>query len=122
MEGSEIFIFTPLGLSVPKMADRFFKHFGDGTIYDAARRQSAKPVKGPWTNHSIKIFLAKREEGEKPESDTNSKDPDGLVKAIGIVGMYHGRQEMLDRVKECVEITQVHVHVGVSMYRVGHTF
>ncbi len=29
-------------------------------------------MKGPWTNHNIKIFLAKREAGETPEADASS--------------------------------------------------
>ena len=53
------------------------------------------------------MFVAKREEGETDQADTGSKDPDGLVKVIAVVAMYHGRQEMEGLVEECVRITQV---------------
>jgi len=39
------------------MADQLFKHFGPGTEYEKARSQSGTPVKGPWTNHNIKVCL-----------------------------------------------------------------
>ena len=39
--------------------------------------------------------------------DSGTKDPDGLVKAIAVVAMYHGREEMERYVEECVRITQV---------------
>ena len=53
------------------------------------------------------MFVAKREEGETDQADTGSKDPDGLVKVIAVVAMYHGSQEMEGLVEECVRITQV---------------
>ena len=89
------------------MADRIFKYFGEGTAFAAVRKQTDSPKNGPWTNHNIKIFLAKHEEEEKPASDSGSKDPDGLVKCIGIVGRYHGNEALLDKVEECVRVTQV---------------
>ena len=51
--------------------------------------------------------MAKREEEEADQTDAGSKDPDGLLKAIAIVAMYHGRPELLAKVEECVRVTQV---------------
>ena len=65
--------------------------------FEATRRHSASP----------KTFMAKREEREEEQSDTGSKDPDGLVKAIAVVAMYQGQPEMLDNVEQCVRVTQV---------------
>ena len=46
------------------------------------------------------------------QSDSGSKDPDGLVKAISIVAMYHGKPELLAKVEECVTVTQVRETTG----------
>ena len=100
-------LLLPPGFNRAKQADRLYKHFGPGTPYEATRQQTSSPKQGCWTNHNLKIFLAKREEGEDEEADSGSKDPDGLVKAIAVVAMYHGREEMERYVEECVRITQV---------------
>lgn len=101
-------LYSTIGFVAVKQADRFYKHFGPGTHFESTRTQSGSPKQGCWTNHNLKIFLAKREdEGEEDHADTGSKDPDGLVKAIGVAAMYHGRPDMLEKVGECVRITQV---------------
>lgn len=97
----------PTGFDAAKQADRLFKHFGPGTSFEATRTTAGSPKQGCWTNHNLKTFLAKREEGEEDQTDSGSKDPDGLVKAIGMVAMYHGRPDMLQKVEECVRVTQV---------------
>ena len=89
------------------MADAIFKHFGPGTIFEQARLSTEKPVKGPWTNHNIKIFLANREKGATPAADPSSADPDGLCKAVVVVGLLSGKAELLDTVEKCVKTTQV---------------
>lgn len=96
------------GFDAAKQADRLYKHFGPGTSFEETRKQKESPVKGCWTNHSLKIFMAKREEEEADQTDAGSKDPDGLLKAIAIVAMYHGRPELLAKVEECVRVTQSH--------------
>jgi ADP-ribosylglycohydrolase len=96
------------GFDRAKQADRIYQTFGPGTSYEATCRQTGSPKQGCWTNHNIKTFLAKREEGETDQTDSGSKDPDGLVKVIAVVAMYHGRQEMEGLVEECVRITQSH--------------
>jgi ADP-ribosylglycohydrolase len=96
------------GFDAAKQADRFYKTFGPGTPFEATRRQAGSPKQGCWTNHNIKTFVAKREEGEAEQADSGSKDPDGLVKAIAVVAMYHGRPEMEGLVEQCVRITQSH--------------
>ena len=98
---------THTGFDDAKLADAILKHFGPGTAYESARKQTKKPVDGPWTNHNIKIFLAKREEGDTPAGDTGSKDPDGLCKAVIVISLLSGKPEMLEAVKKCVETTQV---------------
>ena len=103
------------GFNAAKQADRLFKHFGPGTPFEETRKQKASPVQGTWTNHNIKIFLAKREEGEQVQSDSGSKDPDGLVKTISIMAMYHGKPELLAKVEECVTVTQVRETTGHSV-------
>ena len=95
------------GFDTARQADRFFKTFGPGSAFEAVRKQTSSPKQGCWTNSNIKIFLAKREEGEEEQTDTNSKDPDGLVRAIGVVGMYHGHSDMEKMVEYCVRVTQV---------------
>ena len=97
----------PLGFDAAKQADRLYKHFGPGTPFEATRKQSASPKQGCWTNHNLKTFIAKREEGDKEQSDTGSKDPDGLVKAIAVVAMHQGQPDLLDKVEQCVRVTQV---------------
>ena len=76
-------------------------------MYEDARTQSGTPIKGPWTNHSLKIFIANREAGTKPEADANSVDPDGLCKSIVVVSLLSGKDSLLEAVKECVKTTQV---------------
>ena len=57
--------------------------------------------------YSLQIFIAKRENGDTPESDPGSADPDGLVKSIGVIAMLSGKSEMLASVERCVKVTQV---------------
>ena len=64
-------------------------------------------MKGPWTNHNIKIFLANREKGHTPAADPSGSDPDGLCKAIVVIGLLSGKPELLDAVENCVKTTQV---------------
>lgn len=101
------------GFDDGKLADAIFKMFGPGTVYEEARKQTSKPINGPWTNHNIKTFLAKREEGETPAGDTGSKDPDGLCKAIIVIALLSGKPGMLEAVEKCVKTTQVDRLVGV---------
>ena len=102
-------VFPPPGFDAAKQADALYKEFGPGTIYEKVRQQSGQPKDGPWTNHSIKIFIANREEGRKPEADPTSKDPDGLCKSVVVIGQYSGQSNVLDKVAECVGVTQVGV-------------
>ena len=92
-----------------QLADALFAHFGPGTIYEKARTGGGSPIKGPWTNHCLKIFIAKRENGDKPEGDANSKDPDGLCKAVGVTALFAGKgtDVIKEKVKECVVTCQV---------------
>lgn len=46
-----------VAVSTEDMADKLFKHFGPGTEYEKARLQSGYPIKGPWTNHNLKVLL-----------------------------------------------------------------
>ena len=55
------------------MADTLFKFFGPNTIYEDARKQTTKPIQGPWTNHNLKTFIANRENGVEPAADADSK-------------------------------------------------
>ena len=95
------------GFDADKLADAIFTHFGPGTVYEDARKQTSKPINGPWTNHNIKIFLANREKGASPAADPSGKDPDGLCKAIVVIGLLSGKPELLDAVEKCVKTTQV---------------
>ena len=53
-------------------------------------------------------MVAKREEGDKPAADANSKDPDGLCKAVALAGLLGGRGTGYDdEVVQCVETCQV---------------
>lgn len=88
-------------------------------MYEEARKMTGSPIKGPWTNHNIKIFIAKREKGESPAADPSSADPDGLCKAIVVVGLLSGKPELLDAVEKCVKTTQV-CHLCVYIYRWSH--
>ena len=97
------------GFDADKLADAIFAHFGPGTIYEEARKQTSRPVKGPWTNHNIKIFLANREKGASPAADPSGGDPDGLCKSIVVIGLLSGKPELLDAVEKCVKTTQVGV-------------
>ena len=97
----------PVGFNAGKLADALFKEFGPGTEYEAARNQSGYPIKGPWTNHSLKIFIANREAGTKPAADPTSGDPDGLCKSTVVVSLLSGKDGLLEAVKECVKTTQV---------------
>ena len=63
----------PPGFKEDKMADALYKFFGPNTIYEDARKQTARPKQGPWTNHNLNIFLTNRENGDKPEADAGSK-------------------------------------------------
>ena len=74
---------------------------------------TGKPINGPWTNHCLKIFIANRENGTTPEGDNGSKDPDGLCKAIGVVGLLSGKDSLIDSVGQCIKVAQVCV---VLMY------
>lgn len=89
------------GFDAKKYADAIFAYFGPGTVYEKARQQSGTPKQGPWTNHALKIMIANRENGDTPEADANSKDPDGLCKAIALVRQPDGN------IKPCVNTTQV---------------
>ncbi|XP_064384497.1 crystallin J1C-like [Halichondria panicea] len=89
-----------------RLADALYKECGPGTIYEKVRQESGQPKKGPWTNHNLKIFIANREEGRKPEADPTSQDPDGLCKAIVVIASLSGTASVLDKVGECVGTTQ----------------
>ena len=79
-------------------------------MYENARTQSGSPVKGPWTNHCIKIMVANRENGVTPAADKNSKDPDGLCKAVALAGLLGAKEgTMVESVRECVRTAQVSV-------------
>ena len=95
------------GFDTNLLADALFKHFGPGTIYEDARQQSGSPVKGPWTNHCLKIMIANRENGQSPEGDPKSQDPDGLCKAIALVCLLGGTGDYSDKVEGCVQTAQV---------------
>ena len=111
-----LLINTPrAGFDASKLADAIFTHFGPGTPYEDARKSTERPVKGPWTNHNIKIFLANREKGATPAADPSSADPDGLCKAIVVIGLLSGKPELLDAVEGCVKTTQVCVCVCVCV-------
>ena len=58
------------------------------------------------------MFLANREKGAKPEADPSSADPDGLCKAIVVVGLLSGKPGLLDAVEQCVKTTQVRKEIG----------
>lgn len=104
------------GFDDKKLADAIFKHFGPGTPYENARQQTTKPLKGPWTNHNIKIFLAKRENGEEPDGDTGSKDPDGLCKAVPIIALLSGKPEVFENVVKCINTTQLNpIAIGYAI-------
>lgn len=107
------------GFDADKLADAIFTHFGPGTVYEDARKQTSKPINGPWTNHNIKIFLANREKGASPAADTSSKDPDGLCKAIVVIGLLSGKPELLDAVEKCVKTTQVRVYRVLTEWWIG---
>lgn len=96
------------GFDAAKQADAVYKEFGPGTIYEKVRQQSGQPKNGPWTNHSLKIFIANREEGRKPDADTTSQDPDGLCKAVVVIALFSGKGDLLNKVAECVATTQAH--------------
>ena len=102
-----IILLCSIGFDADKLADAIFTHFGPGTVYEDARKQTSKPINGPWTNHNIKIFLANREKGASPAADSSSKDPDGLCKAVVVIGLLSGKPELLDAVEKCVKTTQV---------------
>ena len=102
-----LLILCSTGFDADKLADAIFTHFGPGTVYEDARKQTSKPINGPWTNHNIKIFLANREKGASPAADQSSKDPDGLCKAVVVIGLLSGKPELLDAVEKCVKTTQV---------------
>ena len=55
------------------MGDTIFKFFGPNTIYEDARKQTTRPIQGPWTNHNLKTFIANREKGVEPAADAESK-------------------------------------------------
>ncbi len=95
-----------------RLADALYKECGPGTIYEKVRQESGQPKKGPWTNHNLKIFIANREEGRKPEADPTSQDPDGLCKAIVVIASLSGTASVLDKVGECVGTTQVSIRAG----------
>lgn len=104
------------GFDEVKQADAIFKTFGPNTIYEEARKQSSHPIKGPWTNKSVKIFLANREEGDKPEADPGSKDPDGLIKSIAVIALLYGKPELFEAVLKNLNITQSHpVAIGYAV-------
>ncbi len=96
-----------LGFDEQKLSDAIFKHYGPGTIFEAARNQSGSPIKGPWTNHCVKIMVANREAGKKPAGDTGSKDPDGLCKSIAVAALFSGTPNLKDGVEKCVNTCQV---------------
>ena len=102
-------VFPPPGFDAAKQADALYKEFGPGTIYEKVRQQSGQPKDGPWTNHNLKIFIANREEDRKPEADPTSQDPDGLCKSVVVISQFSGQGNVLDKVAECVGITQVGV-------------
>lgn len=55
----------------------------------------------------MKIMIANRENGVSPAGDKNSKDPDGLSKAVAVVGAMSGSAELKDQVQKCVNTAQV---------------
>ena len=96
------------GFKGQALQDDLFRAFGPNTVYEETRKQSASPKQGPWTNHCVKVMVAKREEGDKPAADANSKDPDGLCKAVALAGLLGGRGTGYDdEVVQCVETCQV---------------
>lgn len=102
-----VIIPIPSGFDDSKLADAIFAHFGPGTVYEKVRTQSESPKKGPWTNHCIKIFIANRENEDKPEADSSSKDPDGTTKAVAVTALLAGKDGLMDQVKKCVNTAQV---------------
>lgn len=93
------------------MGDALFEFFGPGTVYEDARMQSGKPVKGPWTNHCVKIMIANRENEVTPAGEKNSKDPDGFCKTVALAGLLGEVENGLDvKVCECVKTVQVRKH------------
>ncbi len=95
------------GFDASKLADAIFATFGPGTVYEKARTEGGSPLKGPWTNHCIKIFVANRENGDKPEGDPNGKDPDGFCKAVAVTALLAGKDNLAAKVTECVNTCQV---------------
>lgn len=97
------------GFDAKHLGDAIFKFFGPDTEYEHARTQSGSPVKGPWTNHCVKIMIANRENGMEPAAEKNSKDPDGLCKAVALAGLLgpDGKGALLERVRECVQTVQL---------------
>ena len=95
------------GFDAGKLGDTLFEFFGPGTVYEKARQQSGSPIQGPWTNHCLKIMIANRENGVTPAGDKNSKDPDGLCKAVALVGLLTDVDNITDKVPDCVQTAQV---------------
>lgn len=76
--------------------------------------QSQTPKKGPWTNHCIRILIANRENGDSPAADTKTVDPDGLCKAIALVGQ--GKLESFEAtIKACVNTCQVGASISMGL-------
>ena len=101
-------LFLVAGFDAGKLQDALFKTFGPGSIYEDVRKQSANPKQGPWTNICLKIMIANREENVSPAGDKNSKDPDGLSKAVVLAGLLGGCGQNYDnQVEQCVETCQV---------------
>ena len=95
------------GFDASKLADALFKHFGPGTVYEKARKEKDYPINGPYTNHSLKTFIGNREKGKTPEGNEENKDPDGLCKAIAVVGLLSGKKSLIESVTKCTKTLQV---------------
>lgn len=103
-----MFCLVSLGFNGQKLQDDLFKAFGPGTIYEEARNQTSKPRQGPWTNHCVVTMLTNKSSGVSPAGDKDSKDPDGLCKAIVLAGLLGGCGKCYDdEVSQCVETCQV---------------
>ena len=98
------------GFDSKKLANSIFDFFGPGTEYERVRLQTESPKKGPWTNHCIKIMVAKRENGDSPAVDEKGQDPDGFCKTVALASLLNNTAEaysLKDKVEACVKTVQV---------------
>jgi len=68
------------------------------------------PIKLPWRNHSIKIFLKslgeQSEEKKWLHSGAADDQSDGAAKIAPLVGLYAGTGKLIERVEEAVKVSQ----------------